>query len=427
MPKKNYKFISDYSIRKALSYTLQIANGKMQQEDDENTAMKLANIYMHFWNENMLYEDYEPYSRLCYGGISFFFVLASMRRFNKLYKQDFDIVSLDSQKMMILLSPEGVKKIKDYVPEENEELYEQALEEHVFKITTDKLYPKLNITDAPINRTSDGYMFVNPLVVLFNDSCESQFLNYTRKCDNSRYLRIKDKIKERIIPLIIEMIKYKNPNVKAIPNFHVRIPFQKKNRRECDLLLVDENGSALYIEVKHFYYPQSFCETKNLDSELEKALNKMPEQLKAIKESWGEIQKNYDVKTNLNKIFGVIVSHRYCGYDIPIDENTPIVSSSTLYESIAKASSLEEIYNECKEIDVMYPNLRFIERILEFDFDRYRFHINVECLDPILEIEFIKSYRRQIAKGLSSERPDEYNSIKDLAKAYIDEINDKKF
>ena len=402
-----------------------MADGKMQKEDDEDIAMKLANIYMHFWNENMLYEDYEPYSRLCYGGISFFFVLASMRRFDKLYKRDFDIVSLDSQKVMILLSPEGVKKIKDYVPEENEELYNKALEEHIYKITTDKLYPKLNITDAPINRTSDGYMFVNPLVVLFNDSCESQFLNYIRKCDNSRYLKIKDKIKERIIPLIIEMIKYKFPKTSAIPNFYVKIPLQKKNRRECDLLLVDENGCALYIEVKHFYYPQSFCETKNLDNELEKALNKMPEQLKAIKESWGDIQKNYNVKADLCKIFGVVVSHRYCGYDVPIDENTPIVSSSTLYESIANASSLEEIYNGCKEVDIIYPNLRFIERMLEFDFERYTFHVNVECLDPILEIEFIKSYRRQIAKGLSSERPDAYNSIQELAKAYIDEINEK--
>ena len=72
IPKKNYRYISDYSIRKALSYTLQTANGKFTNWDDEKIAMKLSDLYIHFWNENMIYSDYEPYSRLDWGGISFF-------------------------------------------------------------------------------------------------------------------------------------------------------------------------------------------------------------------------------------------------------------------------------------------------------------------------------------------------------------------
>ncbi|MGI5986043.1 MAG: hypothetical protein ACOX7O_09350 [Oscillospiraceae bacterium] len=75
LPKKNFKYIEDYSIRKALSYTLQIANGKLQNSDDESIAMQLSNIYTSFWNENMLYEDYEPYIRLDWGELTAFSIL----------------------------------------------------------------------------------------------------------------------------------------------------------------------------------------------------------------------------------------------------------------------------------------------------------------------------------------------------------------
>ena len=203
IPKKNFKYINDHSMRKTLSYMLQMANGKLEKCDDEEIAMQLSKLYMNFWNENMINEDYEPYSSLELGGIGFFFILASMRRFNKLYKNDFDIVSVDSQKMMILLSPNGVKKLREYVPTEDEELYKMALADNIYNPVEKEYFPKLNISEAPLNMTKDGYIFVNPLVMLFNDSMETRFLNYLRKCDNERYLRIKDKIKERVIPFII--------------------------------------------------------------------------------------------------------------------------------------------------------------------------------------------------------------------------------
>lgn len=424
LPKKHYKYISDYSIRKALSYTLQMANGKMQDSDDEEITLKLSDLYMHFWNENMLYGDYEPYTRLDYGGISFFFVVASMRRFNKLYKKDFDIVSLDSQKMMIILSPKGVEELRNYVPGEDEHLYNGALEDHIYKPIGNGIFPKLSVADASLNRTSDGYIFANPLVILFNDSCETQFLNYLRKCDNPRYLRIKDKIKERVIPLICEMVKYKFPLIVSISNFYVKIPFQKKNKRECDLLLVDNSGMALYLEIKHFYYPQSFCETKKVDQELTKALRKMPDQLEAIRESWNTIKETYHIACDLSELHGVIVSHRYTGFDIKIDTQTPIVSSATLYESIAESKNLKDIYLGCKEIDDIYPTVRFVKREIPFDFAGYVFHVETECLDPLFEIQFIKSYRNQIYKNISSRKTQNYNNITELARAYIDQIND---
>lgn len=422
LPKKNYKFISDFSMRKCLSYTLQMANGKFQKNntDDEDIAMKLADLYMHFWSENLQYDDYEPYTRMDWGGISFFFIVAAMRRFNKLYKKDFDIVTVDSQKMMILLSPEGVARMQTFVPTKDSELYRQALEDHIYKPKGEALYPKSNIMDAPLIRTKDGFIFANSLVILFNDSSETQFLNYLRRCDKERYLRIKDKIKEREIPLIREMIKYKFPKTKSVANFYVKIPTQKHGKRECDLLLVDETGIAVYIEIKHFYNPQSYCEEKVLDRELMKALKKMPEQLNAITEDWSKLKEQYDLQCDLKKIYGVIVSHRYLGVDVEIRPDTPIVSTSNLFESIAEAQNLEEIYKGCREIDELYPKIDFIKRELPVNYAGYIFHLYGEALNPMCEIIVRESYKKQVIKNLSSSAPTSYSNINDLAHAYID-------
>lgn len=421
-PKKHYKFISDFSMRKCLSYTLQMANGGLQEKhtDDEDIAMKLADLYMHFWSENMQYDDYEPYTRMDWGGINFFFIVAAMRRFNKLYKKDFDIVSLDSQKMMILMSPKGTSEMRGFVPTKNDELYQQALEDHIYKPQGKGLYPKSNIADAPLIRTKDGYIFANSLVILFNDSAETQFLNYLRRCDNKRYLRIKDKIKEREIPLIQEMVKYKFPSIKTIANFNVRIPMQKKSERECDLLFVDELGVAIYLEIKHYYNPQSYCEKKVLDKELNKALEKIPKQLNAISEDWERLKKQYNLQCNLSKIYGVIVSHYYTGVDVEINPETPIVSSSDLFESIAEAKSLKDIYNGCREIDELYPKIDFIQSKFAVNFAGYNFHLYEECLNPLCEILVKESFKNQVKRTLTSPEPAAYSNLHDLAHAYID-------
>ena len=56
IPKKNFKYINDHSMRKTLSYMLQMANGKLEKCDDEEIAMQLSKLYMNFWNENMINE-----------------------------------------------------------------------------------------------------------------------------------------------------------------------------------------------------------------------------------------------------------------------------------------------------------------------------------------------------------------------------------
>ncbi|WP_243099369.1 MULTISPECIES: hypothetical protein [Clostridia] len=428
MPKRHYKFINDFSMRKLLSYTLQMANGRCEKKsyDDEEIAMKLADLYMHFWNENMLPSDYEPYTGMDWGGISFFLILAAMRRFNKLYKKDFDIVSLDSQKMMILMSPNGVRKMRTFVPSEDDDMYELALKDHVYQPKGKGLFPKANITDAPLIRTKDGYIFANSLVVLFNDSLETQFLNYLRRCDNPRYLRIKDKIKERVIPLIQEMVKYKFSNIQSIVNFNVRMLTHKKNKRECDLLLVDNTGVALYLEIKHFYNPQSYGEIKVLDKELKKALNKMPDQLEAIKVNWEMLKKQHGILWDLKELYGVIVSHRYTGYNVDVRPETPIVNYSDLFESIAESSCLKEIYLGCREIDELYPKITFIQKEIPIDFAGYTFHLYGEALDPVCEIIVGQSYKKQIYRSLTSTSPTSYKNVQELARAYVDEIEKNK-
>ena len=424
IPKKHYKFISDFTMRKLLSYTLQMANGiyKKRNYDDEDIAMKLADLYMHFFSENMKPDDYEPYTGMDWGGISFFLIVAAMRRFNKLYESNFDIVTLDSQKMMILMTPKGLSKMRDFVPSKNDKLYETALDDHIYKPIGKGLFPKANIADAPLIKTKDGYVFANALVILFNDSLETQFLNFIRRCDNARYLRIKDKIKEREIPLIQEMVKYNFANSYSVANFNVKIPNRNKEQRECDLLLVDDNGIAVYLEIKHFYNPQSSCETKVLDRELRKALKKMPEQLEAISTSWEHLKKQNKIPCDLKELYGVIVSHYYTGFNVDIKPETPIVSSSNLYESIAESSCLKEVYLGCREYDELYPKIDFIQEEIPVTYAGYNFHVNQEALNPICEIIVKKSFSKQIHENLTSSSPMTFRNVKDLAHAYIDEM-----
>lgn len=94
-----------------------------------------------------------------------------------------------------------------------------------------------------------------------------------------------------------------------------------------------------------------------------------------------------------------------------------------MYESIAEAKIIKEIYLGCKEIDEIYQTINFVKREIQFNFAGYKFHIEAECLEPF-EIQFMKSYRKQIHKNIALNRSQRYNNIMDLAHAYIDQIND---
>lgn len=419
IPRKSHDFINKYSMRKTLSYILQIALGKMNNMLDEDKAMELSKIYSKFWNENLLYEDFQLYSRIDWGGVNFFFTLAAMRRFIKIYEYDFDIKEINLSSLMITCSPNGVNRIAEYIESQDVESLKKILGDFVYKPLGKGLYPKLSIEDAPLIKTKDGYIFTNPLLLLYNNSNETRLLNYLRKFDNARYLKLKDKVKERGIPLIIEMINYKFPDVKVIYNFNVAMPKSKKLKRECDLLLIDKEGYAIYIEVKDFYNPISYCERKNIDLQFNLALDKMPDQINAILQDWDNIKQLYNIQTGINELKSIILSQLYIGYDVRNDKDTLLIDTTTLYECIAKARNLREMYQECKAIDDAYKNVKLITKEFTFKFGKYVLNANLECLNPIFEKEFNDIIRKNIYEQTKIGEDKRFRSLKEVAIEYI--------
>nr|WP_158330367.1 hypothetical protein [Brevibacillus laterosporus] len=422
-PRLQYDFFCKYKIRKALSYTLQMVSGMLNENDEEDAALELSKVYLNFWNENMLYEDFEPYSRQDWGGVTLFFTQAAMRRYIKLYRNDFDIAEVDSQKMMIILSPKGSNNIADFTISKDRIMINQVINDFTYKPLGDKLYPKANIIDAPIIKTKDGFLFVNPLILLFNDSSETRLLNYLRRYDHSRHQRVKDKLKERIIPIVEQLLKIKYPEVIVQCNFKLPIPLKKNQKRELDILIVDNaTGFVLYVEVKHFFNPISYSESKNLDAELQKAITKTSEQLYAIEENWDLIKQRFGVTSDIKVKKAIILSHQYLGKDVEINEDVPIVDPSNFYESIAEAKTIEELYHANKEIDDIYTKIKMISREIDFDYAGFRFALQEECLDPFFEAEFIKSFRKIISDGLDLEEKKVYESHKELAEALLEKL-----
>ena len=63
------------------------------------------------------------------------------------------------------------------------------------------------------------------------------------------------------------------------------------------------------IEFKHFYIPESTGEVKVLDTEFNKAMKKMPNQLDAIRKSWNALSQEYELPTEIKELHGMIVSY----------------------------------------------------------------------------------------------------------------------
>ncbi|MEW4264485.1 hypothetical protein Q0N30_12395 [Priestia megaterium] len=423
LPRKQYDFLTKYTIKKALSYTLQMISGKLDNRPEEEVVSHLTKSYLNFWNENMLYDDFEPYSRTDWGGINYFFTSASMRRFIKLYRKDFKISQYDLSKMMIVISPKGVDKLVNYTLSEDKEAVDSVLNDFIYKPLGKGLFPKTNISDAPIIRTKNGYLFMNPLVLLFNDSSETRLLNNLRKYDNERHQRIKDKLKERTIPIIEELVKIKYPKAKIITNFKLPIPGKKNQDRELDILIIDDDiGLALYIEVKHFFNPVSYSETKNLDGQLQNALEKTKDQLYAIEKNWGLIKQRYDIKNTIREKKAIILSHQYLGKDIKIHNTVPIVNVSTFYESLASAETINDLYFHNKEIDDIYNSIELIKEKINFNFAGYDFIVELEALNPLFERQFIHSFRNSVWRDINFENKP-YKNIEEYAQALLERLN----
>lgn len=423
LPRDQYEFFSKYIMKKSLSYTLQMTAGMLGNKPIEEVAWELTKGYLNFWNENMMYDDFEPYTRQDWGGVSLFFTSAAMRRFISLYREDFNLNKIESSKVMVVLSSYSRDKLVEYTISQDKEMVDKVLNDLIYKPIGNGLFPKSHLSDSPVICTKDGHLLLNPLVLLSNDSSETMLLNNLRKNDKERYLRIKDKLKERVIPLIEQLIKLKYPESIVITNFNLPIPHKKNQKRELDILIVDNNnGFVLYIEVKHFFNPNSYSEIKSLDNQFRDALKKAPDQLYAIQENWELIKSRYSIQTEIKSLKALILSHNYLGKDVEINPEIPIVDTTNFFESLATSLTVEELYQLNKEIDYIFTNLPIIRMPIDFNFSGYTFNLEMEILDPKFEIEYLKSYRKVVFNNIDLDEQTVFRSIEEHAKALLEKL-----
>lgn len=390
-----------YLLRKPLHYILQYGCGRTAGIDIAERQNILLNLFDSYWDENVFNFDYEPYSAVEGGGIRAFLMFSAVKRYILLYDADFKVRNLRWTELLICLSNEGAFKIRTMIPTDNNDFYQQALEDCIYKPLGKEDYPKASLADAPIIRTKDGCMFVNPFLLLFNNSIDTQFLNYLRRHDNKRFLKIKDKTKERCIPEIKLLIEEKIEGVHIESNFNLKIP-NTKNKRELDLLVCDSLGNALYIEFKHFYIPESYSEKRNLDKELIKAQKKMKDQLLAIKENSEEVKRLLNSDCKINKISGIIVSYLYTGTDVSISEDYPIVNLLTIKEAIRNATSLNEIYDFCQKIEKKYACIPLVKTNIIRNFKNLKFEMTKKVLEPTFEKNTNEHIFRHVVKSIDA-------------------------
>lgn len=396
IPREKNRLMDYYLFRKPLSYLLQNACGITKKMDESYRQILLSDLYNHYWGENLWNNDYEPYTAMEGGGIRNYFSITALKRFMLLYDNDFDIKRLRLSQIQILFSKEGTQKIRSFIPTENDEYYQAAFEDCVYKPLGKGDFPKANIADAPIIRTNNGCSFTNPLVILFNNSLDTQFLNYLRRHDNSRFLIIKDKIKERCIPQVKFLLNRKISGIKDIINFEVRIPGKGKQKRELDYLVVDSDCVGLYIEFKHFYIPESTGEVKVLDAEFNKAMKKMSDQLEAIQKSWNNLSQKYKLSTEMKELHGMIVSYLYTGWDVPFNDNYPLINMSILSNAIEHSDSLRSIYEYCCNVEKVYKNVPTLIRKNKFYYAGYEFEVQDVVLSPEFEAKINNMLKEQI-------------------------------
>ena len=388
-----------YLLRKPLHYILQYGCGKTTKANISQRQMAIFELFKSYWSENIWNIDFEPYSAMEGGGIRDYLMITAAKRYILLYDADFKTYNLRWTELLICFSSEGASQIRNMIPTDNDEYYQQAIEDCIYKPLGKGDYPKANLADAPIIRTKDGCMFINPFLLLFNNSIDTQFLNYLRRHDNRRFLKIKDKIKERCIPEVESWLDKRIKGLFKVPNFELKIP-GTKNKRELDLLVSDSTGNALYIEFKHFYIPESYSEKCNLDKELIDAQRKMKDQLYAIIKNSEEVMHLLKSTYKIEKIKGLIVSYLYTGTDVDISDEYPIVSLLTIKEAIQNATNVYEIYEFCQKSEKKYSCVPLVEEKVVRDYAKMKFQITKTAFDPTFEKKTNERIFNHVAKSI---------------------------
>ena len=390
-----------YLLRKPLHYVLQYGCGRTAKQDMSMRQMAIVNLFERYWGENVQNNDYQPYTAVEGAGFRAFLLSAAARRYILLYDSDYKVRQLRWTELLICFSSKGASQLRDMIPTDNDEYFQQAVEDCIYKPLGSGDYPKANLADAPIIRTKDGCMFVNPFILLFNNSVDTQFLNYLRRHDHNRFLILKDRIKERCIPDVEGWLGQKISGLRKKSNFEVKIP-NTKNKRELDLLVCDSKGIALYIEFKHFYLPESYSEKRNLDREIKKAQRKMKEQLLAIHESGDEVIRLMGLDHRLNKLYGMIASYLYTGTDVGFDDECPIISLSTLKEAINNSEQISEIYDFCRTIEKRYTDVPLVKKKVVRPYANMNFELTKKVFAPDFEEKANKRIWNQVIKAMDS-------------------------
>lgn len=388
-----------YLLRKPLHYILQYGCGRTNRNNMEERELAIFTLFKNYWSENIWNADFTPYSALEGDGLRDYLMMMAAKRYIWLYDADYKVRTLRWTQLLICFSNVGADQIRTMIPTNNQEFYQQALEDCIYKPVGKGDYPKANLADAPIIRTKDGCMFINPFILLFNNSVDTQFLNYLRRHDNKRFLQIKDKIKERCIPEVEVWLDEKIKGLKKISNFELNIP-NTKNKRELDLLVGDSVGNVLYMEFKHFYLPESYSEKNNLDKELNEAQKKMEDQIYAIKKNDEEVMQLLKLECKINKIYGMIVSYLYTGTDVCISDKYPIISLVTAKEAIRQSNDINEIYNFCQKSERRYVSVPIVKKQITIEYANMKFEITKTVLNPEFEKRANDCIYKQVKKAI---------------------------
>lgn len=381
MPRLNALYAKEYNSRQQVKSILKhICDSNIEHK---NLNELLSKEYCSYLAERLESKDYTDYDRSDWFKLTNHIMSYCMESYATLYKNNFELNTISKYPLLVEFTQNHINKVSS-IYNISYDSTKKILNDFIYKPNTNSLYPKCNICDAPIIKTSDNYFMVNPFAIL-SDYIDTRHLNYLRKFKNSKYTDIKSNISERHFDLIIELIKKQMPNIYVIKNFSLNIcnnKSNKKNSRELDIFLFDDKtGEGLYLEIKYYYKPLSFSEYNKLDIELNFALEKMPKQLQDLKSNWNHIKQQHNLKSNITSLNGIITSYDYFGIDVPTNSIYPIINRHMLYKSIINSSNIKDIFIKCKlqEKSLYVPIIK--DELFEFEFAGITFTASIPSIN----------------------------------------------
>jgi hypothetical protein len=390
-PRQNIINTLEYTKRNTLKHLLDRIIAE-NASDADSVVNKLTYEFCTLLAEQLNRSDFTKYRRRDWISITRYIVWWAMNGY---------VAFMNKEEVNIpIIHPSSFQSISSML---NLDLktFNDVIEDYIYKPVGKDFYPKCTLSDAPIIKTNLDYLIINPFIVLSNH-IDTRHLSYMRKLDNNNYTLLKGNICERHLKFIIELISKKLSNISIIRNFYV----QKKNStdtREVDLLIFDnKTGDAIYIEVKYYYNPISFSETKSLDESLNTALEKISYQLDDIRNNWSSTKQKYNLKKDLSSLNGILLSYDYLGLNLPTNNQVPLINRHVFYKSILSSTNLVNLFIKCKENESML-NSKLI--------DNSKVQINFNDKNFILEMPSMNSLKESIINHHTDDIMDNYLKV----------------